>query len=104
MPSVTAPWEAAMVPPTRSHRGRTKAQAIRTRIAAMPAPSWRPARFLPGSCRCTVSSMGSLYLSRLDALEEPLGAEHEHHRHRDVDAEQLGRSEERRVGRERGSE
>src|SRR5690606_39644294 len=89
MPSVTTPCEAAIVPTNRSHRGSTKAQPMSTRIAATPAASWRRAGALPGACRCTVSSMACLYLSRLDALEKPLGAEHEDHRHRDVDAEEL---------------
>src|SRR5690606_14787401 len=36
------------------------------------------------------SFTGSLDLARLDALEEPFRAEHQDHRHRDVDAEQFG--------------
>src|SRR6478672_4569587 len=93
MPSDTRPCEAAMVSRKVSHLGSSAptpiSRAISTRPASRmrgrPAP-WRVAG--AGLSRVTeVACMSDLPC--LYALEQAFRPEHQHHRHHDVDREQL---------------
>src|SRR6187402_487088 len=94
MPSETRPLPAAMVSRKVSQRGKTQpaaASSTKAPAASRTTPKRRgAARARAGTDAAVALAVMRSDLSRLRALEQALGPEHQDHRHDDVDREQLG--------------